>query len=113
MDKDIPDVSPETLKLVKRYIPDMGISLPLNGETLCIIYKTFYGQEVSFAMEAEEIKKQNGDWESAEELSCMFAEAADELSDFDEDEDPDYDLLSEMIDKVVIEPDDVFPKLGI
>ena len=99
-----------TLKLVKRYAPRMGITFPLTGESLYMIYDNFYQQEVSYAMEAEEVKQKKGDWMIIEEKSNIFAKAADELADFDEKDDPDYRLLSEMICEITIDPDDVIPE---
>jgi hypothetical protein len=45
-----------------------------------------------------------------EEKSSIFAKAADELSDFDESDNPDYRLLSKMINEVAIGPDDAIPE---
>ena len=103
-------ISEMTLKLVKLYAPKMGVSLPLDNESLYTIYDNFYRQEVSYAMEAEEVKQQKGDWMPIEQKSNIFADAADELSNFDEGDNPDYKLLTEMVCKVTISPDDLIPE---
>ena len=103
-------ISTMTLKLVKLYAPKMGVSLPLDHESLYTIYHNFYRQEVSYAMEAEEVKQQKGDWMTIEEKSNIFANAADELSNFDEEDKPDYGLLTEMVCEVKIGSDDVIPE---
>ena len=108
-DDNLLKISHQTLKLVKIYASEMGISFPIDEESLCRIYNNFYGQEVSFAMEAEEIKGLGGEWTSIESISNMFAEAADELSEFDESDNPDYELLSKQIEKVIIGPEEEYP----
>ncbi len=109
-DGNILGISEMTLKLVKLYALKMDISLPLNSDSLCTIYDDFYGQEVNYAMEAEEAKQQKGEWMAIEDKSSIFAKAADELSDFDESDNPDYRLLSKMINEVTIGPDGAIPE---
>ena len=108
-DDDLLKISNQTLKLVKIYAPDMGISFPVDEGSLYRIYNNFYGEEVSFAMEAEEIKGLGGEWESIENISNMFANAADELSAFDESDNPDYEQLSKQIEEIVLDPNEEYP----
>jgi hypothetical protein len=103
-------VSPQTLKLVKHYAPLMGVALPLDEESFFRIYQNFYGQEVSYAMEAEEVKNRRGEWMPIERISCMFADAADELSLLDEDDDLDYGLLSRLIEEVGFDSEESYPE---
>ena len=107
---DILDVSEKTLAMVKVYAPKMGITLPLDDESIHKIYKNFYGQEVSYAMEAEEIKNKGREWEQTENISNMFANAADELADFANRDNPDYKLLSQRINEIVLDPSDDWPE---
>ncbi len=103
-------VSPQTLKLVKHYAPLMGVALPLDEESFYRIYQNFYGQEVSYAMEAEEVKNRRGEWMPIERISCMFADAADELSRLDEEDDLDYGLLSRLIEEAALDPEEDYPE---
>ena len=66
-------ISGQTLQLVKAYAPAMGVELPADEESVSRICQNFYGQEVSYAMEAEEIRNRGGEWETAENISSMFA----------------------------------------
>ena len=62
----------------------MGVALPLDEESFFRIYQIFYGQEVGYSMEAEEVKNRRGEWMPIEKISCMFADA---------DGNPDLSLL--------------------
>ena len=88
----------------------MGVKLPVDEESVSRICQNFYGQEVSYAMEAEEIRNRGGEWETAENISSMFARAADELSDLAEGKDPNYGLLSRLIEETAIDPGKHFPE---
>ncbi len=61
-------------------------------------------------MEAEEVKNRRGEWMPIERISCMFADAADELSLLDEDDDLDYGLLSRLIEEVAFDSEESYPE---
>ncbi len=88
----------------------MGISLPLVEETLTRIYNNLYGQEVAYDMDVDELKKRGEEWDSVEKISYMFRYAADELAEFSERDNPDYSLLSELIENVESCPEGDYPK---
>ena len=111
MDKvDSLKISQRTLELVKFYAPKMGVALPLDEESFYSICRNFYGQEVSYAMEAEEVKNRGGEWMPIESVSSMFAATADELSALDEGADLDYGALSRLIEDVALNSDDCYPE---
>ncbi len=95
---------------MKAYAPVMGISLPLDEEDLFRISQNFYGQEVSYTMWADELREHGDEWESIEGISNMFADAATELSDLEDDDNFDYALLSELVEKVESCPGGDYPE---
>ena len=96
--------------MIKVYAPKMGIALPLDEESLYRIYNNFFGQEVSYAKEAEEIKNNGGPWESIEDIANRFANAADELSEFADRDAPDYALLSQLVDECILDSVEEYPE---
>lgn len=88
----------------------MGISLLLEEETLYRIYQEFYDHEATYAMEADDLMRSGGEWEPIENIAGLFAGAADELFDFEEKDDPDYALLSELVEKAESCPEGDYPR---
>jgi len=89
----------------------MGISLPLDEASLLRINQSFFAQEGSYAMEAEDLKNRGEEWERAEGISNIFADAVDEISSFADGKDPDYVLLSELVENTAECPNGDYPDL--